>query len=162
MKNRLNKSLSMLLITFLCGCSSMNFEYSGSDRGFQAAKKAAKEWNDTCHTNLHVERSFWFRHPIIIEERSKFLYGDGTPIDGANSKQAITVHDPSDKPIAIVILSSLMSDQMQTLLAHEMGHIIGINYHTEKGLMMETIDEDPNDQIVTQRECNVLRWAKSR
>lgn len=130
---------------FVLGCACEHerprvFAFEGSDAGFEAALAAAAQWSSACGVELDVRRG-----------------GDGVPlvevpaIEEAPRKRGATTRAHG----RITRVRFVRYEQMETTLAHEFGHVLGLP-HADHGLMAE---EAPGGALprVTERECEALR-----
>jgi hypothetical protein len=170
------KYLFTLLFLFLfTGCAMNNatiqIRYVGDDKGLCAAQAAAKEWKDVCGRNIYISRD----HGDIIMMQVNDIR-EIVP-SAPRYVSALTSFDPENgKPKAVLFQPFGSQEQLTGLIAHELGHVLGIK-HVAFGLMKfdtsatpkyddngkliisstdAVITTDPNDLIVTSRECQEL------
>jgi hypothetical protein len=172
---------------------TIHINYYGGDRGFAAAKSAAKQWYDVCGKRIEISRRTlfteqqkldreqkWFDNgrfagpsPEVEELHTAMLDTSGIPLmevifikdivpaapDYASAITNIRIVNGRKTPEWIIFEMApkeLPDKDFEGRIVHEFGHVLGIHHHTDKGLMREVPSDDPNDLIVSTRECKEL------
>ena len=140
---------TILGVSLSSGCVSkgaLDLTFAGSDEDFAHAQDAAALWNDACGFTVYVHRG---GDGISLEGFPEPLYLEDGERIGAHT--FIWYGGPlGDHPLRIRYDTtfSWTRDKLTLVLAHEMGHAMGL-VHESSGIMFYA----PTDGTVTPQNC---------
>jgi len=149
--------LSTCLLVVVTSCASrdpINIDFVGSDEDFDAAQRAAREWNETCHRDLvRVFRGTGEGVDTRTQpDRSGVLKGHSLGVTHCECGEA-----------EYIVVQSNSGYSTMVIFAHEFGHALlscSNDDHTEHGVMGPTTkkSETPDGHLqpgaISQQQCD--------
>ncbi len=141
------KFYSLFLIGLLAACEepppSHRFTVSGTVEFAQRFGRATREWNDVCGLDLIVATYADAKGTYVFE------------VDNFGPRTMGRTSGPDE--MKMIRIRHLDDEEFQvSVMAHEIGHSLGIDYHLPSGLMAEDWI-DPVPRYVTPDLCNLVR-----